>query len=476
MAGNSMSMSQQQRLQMVLAPQLRQSLEMLQVPVFELRAMIQEELEVNPAIEDVEGNDVSVEAEKPEQKEEDPGELDFEKEFEALEQLDADWRDYFYQNLQNAPYNRDQEEKRQYMLDSIQQTESLQEHLLAQLRLTAMSPHDQQLAEMIIGNIDDDGYLAMDLEALAETMGGDHEHLQEILRTVQAFHPTGIGAEDLRECLLLQLSRLGHEDELVARVVDRHMDLLARHKYKAIAHKEKVDVKDVQAAIEMITSLDPRPGRMFTAEAAGYILPEVIVKKVDGEYVVMVDNDQLPHVRISAQYRKLLRNPKTPDEVKTYVREKIRSGAFLVKSIHQRQKTIHRIASEIVRTQSEFLDKGLSHLRPLTMAEVAERVDVHETTVSRTVANKYMKTPSGVFEMKYFFTPGLKTSSGSDMSNKAVKEIIDNMVANEDPLKPLSDQAIQDALKEKGIKIARRTVAKYRLMLKIPPSHMRRRY
>ncbi len=476
MVGPSLSMSQQQRLQMVLAPQLRQSLEMLQVPIMELRNMIQQELETNPAIEDVETNDVSVEAEKPEQREDDNSEMDFDKEFEILQKLDDDWRDYFYQNLQNSSYSSDQAEKRQFMLDSLPQTESLQEHLLNQLHLTSMDEASQQIAEMIIGNIGDDGYMSADLTEMAETTGAELTHLEEILHVVQEFHPTGVGARDLRECLLVQLHRLGHENDLPVRIVDKFIDELAAHKVQVIARKLKHPIEEIQAAIETITSLDPRPGRLYSAEVAGYVLPEVIVQKIDGEYVVLVDDDQLPHIRISSHYRKLLRDPSTTAKVKTYIRDRVRSGAFLIKSIHQRQKTIYRIASEIVSTQSAFLDNGLSHLRPLTMAEVADKVGVHETTVSRTVANKYMKTPSGIFEMKYFFTPGLKTADGTNVSNKTVKDLINTMVNNEDTAKPLSDQAIQNQLKETGIEIARRTVAKYRLMLRIPPSHMRRRY
>ena len=373
MVGPSLSMSQQQRLQMVLAPQLRQSLEMLQVPIMELRNMIQQELETNPAIEDVETNDVSVEAEKPEQREDDNSEMDFDKEFEILQKLDDDWRDYFYQNLQNSSYSSDQAEKRQFMLDSLPQTESLQEHLLNQLHLTSMDEASQQIAEMIIGNIGDDGYMSADLTEMAETTGAELTHLEEILHVVQEFHPTGVGARDLRECLLVQLHRLGHENDLPVRIVDKFIDELAAHKVQVIARKLKHPIEEIQAAIETITSLDPRPGRLYSAEVAGYVLPEVIVQKIDGEYVVLVDDDQLPHIRISSHYRKLLRDPSTTAKVKTYIRDRVRSGAFLIKSIHQRQKTIYRIASEIVSTQSAFLDNGLSHLRPLTMAEVADK-------------------------------------------------------------------------------------------------------
>ncbi len=476
MVGPTLGMSQQQRMQMVLAPQLRQSLEMLQVPIMELRNMIQEELETNPAIEDVRNNDISVEAEKPEQNEETKEEMDFDKEFEILEHLDDDWRDYFYQNLQNSSYSRENDEKRQFMLDSLPQQESLQEHLLEQLRMTSLDLSDQQIAEMIIGNIGDDGYLSTDISEISETSGADNTHLEELLQIIQEFHPTGVGSRNLRECLLLQLKRLGHENDLPTKIVENYIDELASHKIQLIARKTKHTVEEVQAAVQTITSLDPRPGRLYSENVNNYILPEVDVQKIDGEYVVIVDDDQLPHIRISSHYRKLLKSPLTKSTVKTYIRDHIRSGAFLIKSIHQRQKTIYRIATEIVSNQTEFLDHGISHLRPMTMSAVAEKVGVHETTVSRTVANKYMKTPSGIFEMKYFFTPGLKTAAGKDVSNKTVKDLINSMVSSEDPSKPLSDQSIQTQLEDIGIEIARRTVAKYRLMLRIPPSHMRRRF
>ena len=243
-----------------------------------------------------------------------------------------------------------------------------------------------------------------------------------------------------------------------------------------IARSLGVPVEEVQQNAKIIATLDPKPGRIYSEDVATYVLPEVVVKKVEGEYVVILDDDQLPHVRISRHYRKLLENEDTTREVKSYVRERIRSGAFLIKSIHQRQKTIHKIASEIVSNQTEFLDHGISRLKPLTMAEVADRVGVHETTVSRAVSAKYMQTPQGMYEMKYFFTPGIKTSDGTEVSNKTVKDMIANLVAREDPAKPLSDQEIVARLKADGIKIARRTVAKYRLVLRIPPSHMRKVY
>jgi RNA polymerase sigma-54 factor len=227
-------------------------------------------------------------------------------------------------------------------------------------------------------------------------------------------------------------------------------------------------------AAKLIATLDPKPGRIFTTDVATYVFPEIAVQKVDGEYVVVLNDDQLPHVRISRYYRDLLNDESTKPEVKSYIRERIRSGAFLIKSIHQRQSTIYRIATEIVKTQSEFLDHGIAHLKPLTMAQVANVVGVHETTVSRAVAGKYMKTPDRVYEMKYFFTPGIKTTDGKQVSNKTVRDMIARMVADEDSSAPLSDQEIMAGLKQQGIDIARRTIAKYRLTLRIAPSHMRK--
>ena len=477
MAYQTLSLSQSQQLQMVLAPQLRQSLEMLQLPIMELRTLIQQEMEQNPTIEDVPQEQATIEIEPGGKSEvEEAQELAFEKEYEAMARLDDEWRDYFFQDLQNTSYSKESEERRQYRFDSIPQRESLQEHLMNQLQLTGFSEQDLRVAEMIIGSIDEDGYLTVNIDELAGSASCDTQHLTDILSVIQDFHPTGVGARDLRECLLIQLERLGKQETLAYRIVADHLQKLGGRKLNDIARSLGVPVEEVQQNAKIIATLDPKPGRIYSEDVATYVLPEVVVKKVEGEYVVILDDDQLPHVRISRHYRKLLENEDTTREVKSYVRERIRSGAFLIKSIHQRQKTIHKIASEIVSNQTEFLDHGISRLKPLTMAEVADRVGVHETTVSRAVSAKYMQTPQGMYEMKYFFTPGIKTSDGTEVSNKTVKDMIANLVAREDPAKPLSDQEIVARLKADGIKIARRTVAKYRLVLRIPPSHMRKVY
>jgi len=480
MAGPSLALLQQQRQMMILAPQLRQSLEMLQLPMLELRAVIQQEMETNPTIEDVtDPHEVSVDAEQPAENEGAPeeGALDFDPDIDTLAKLDEEWRDYFLQGMENAPDTEDAEERRQFLLDSVKQPESLQDHLLEQLTLTELSDADKQFAETLIGHVTDDGYFTGNLEELAVQMGCNAHHLHDILSVIQDFHPSGVGARDVRECLLLQLEPLGESPQvrLARRMVEHHLHDLAAHREKAIAKGLSATLVDVQEAGKFIRALDPRPGRIFAPDLAAYVTPEVVVKKIEGHYVVIVDDDQLPHIRISAHYRQLLQDPGTTAEVKSYIRERIRAGAFLIKSIHQRQRTIQRIATEIVNAQQAFLDQGIAFLRPMTMAEVAAKVGVHETTVSRTVANKYMTTPRGVFELKFFFTPGLRTTGGEAVSNKTVQDRIAHLVAEESPADPLSDQAIQEKLEKLGIHVARRTVAKYRIILKIPPSHQRRR-
>ena len=462
-------------MQMVMAPQLRQSLEMLQVPILELRAMIQKELEMNPTIEELAPEGPQLEIETSPGEPDDASEMRFDEEFEVLAKLDDEWRDYFFQDIDNRPGTPEAEEKHQFLMDSLPQQESLQEHLMQQVHLSELSEQDQKIAEMIIGSIDDDGYLSTSLEELANTSPFDVDHLQHVLLTVQDFHPVGVGASDLRDCLLLQLERMGKADTLAGDIVRNHLDVLARHKFERIAKDCKSSIEKVQQAAAFIATLDPAPGRAFSSTLASYVFPEVVVRKVNGVYTIILNDDRLPHLRISQHYRSLMENPDTAREVKTYIRDKLRASAFLLRSIDQRQRTIYRIADAIVKHQQAFLEEGVSQLRPMTMAEVAAEVSVHETTVSRAVNQKYMRTPQGTFEMKYFFTTGLKTETGNDISNESVKKLIQEMVAGENPQKPLSDLAIMQQLQKQGIKVARRTIAKYRDLLHIPPSHIRKK-
>lgn len=477
MADQILSQTQSLRQQLVLAPQLRQSLEMLQVPVLELQTLIQNEIQQNPTLEEelTDSNDrVEVESIKDEESEP-SSDGDVDEQLEALAKLDDEWREYFQQSRSAASYSADDAARRQFFLDSLTEPQSLQDHLQEQLRFANLSEEEVQLGELIIGSINDDGFLNVTCDELEETTGYPVALIQRLVDVIQEFDPVGVGARNLRECLLLQINRLSMQDTLAALIVRDHLLSLAGHKFTDIARALKETPEAVQQAAQFIGTLEPRPGRQFTTTATTYVLPEVIVTRNNGAYAINLNNEQIPHVRISNHYRKLMADPATSTEVKTYIRDKIRAGEFLIKSIGQRQQTISRIANEIVKVQNDFFEHGVSHLRPLTMAEIANTLGIHETTVSRAIAGKYMQTPRGTYEMKYFFTPGFKTRDGKQVSNKTIKDTISRLVAGEDTTNPLSDQQMVDLLKEQGTKVARRTIAKYREELRILPSHLRKR-
>ncbi len=474
MAEMSIGMVQQQRQQMLLAPQLRQSLEFLQVPVMELRSMVQQELERNPTLEEKPDDNTPLEVESESEAQAQADEAEFQDEFKKLAELDDEWREYFRQTQAARPYSADDAAKREFMMNSLTRPESLEEHLLYQLHLSGLSEHDQKVGELIIGSINDDGFLTSALEDMASASGYTPDEIAHVLETIREFDPVGVAARDLVDCLLLQLARLGKADALAAHIVRQHLNDLGAKRYETIARALHVTLAAIQEAARLIATLEPKPGRRFSSEEPAYVTPEVLVQKVRGEYVVLMDQEQLPHLSISKHYRQLMEDPGTSREVKSYIREKVRAGAFLIKSIQQRQQTISRIAVEILKVQQEFFEQGVSALKPLTMAYIANIIGVHETTVSRAIANKYMLTPRGLFEMKYFFTPGYQTADGQTVSNKVVKDALAQMIATEDTAHPLSDQTIVAMLKEKGMTVARRTIAKYRDELKILPSHLRK--
>jgi len=353
---------------------------------------------------------------------------------------------------------------------------SLQENLLEQVRLSELNNGEISVAELIIGNIDDYGYLKSSIDELVMATNVDPVRIENVLKTIQTFHPPGVGARDLRECLMLQLERRKLKHTLEYKIVSECFDALSKRRIPEIARVLGRDLDDIQESLQRIANLEPRPGREFLPNNDVYVVPEVFVNKVDGEFVVTTNNDHIPHLRISNHYKDLMAQVNSSAEVRNYIREKIRAGKFLIKSLHQRQSTILNIGKEIVKRQHEFMEKGSSCLKPLTMVQVAEVVGVHETTVSRAVSGKYMETPHGVYEMKYFFTSGLQTSDGEAMSNTSVKEMIDEIFKKEDQTKPLSDQEVVKMLQAKGIQIARRTVAKYRAELGILPSNLRKVY
>ena len=471
-----MHQSQSLALQQILAPQLQQSLLILQTPLLELRNLVQQEMETNPVLEELPDESGSDQVDSAEASAED----NFKEAFGKLVTLDEEWRDYM---AQSASYNsegfrnsQESKDKRQFFFDSIPVQETLQQNLVAQLNQTALNADDRKAAELIIGNIDDDGFLQSTPEEMALSSGVPKEDFEKMLALIQGLYPPGVGARDLRECLLIQLQREGRESSLEYRIVADHMEDLGRRRFPEIARRMDISVEEAQTAANKIARLNPRPGQVFSAAPQNYVLPDVTVEKVDGDYQVILNNEQIPHLRISNVYKDIIAQGNNGAEVKDYIRDKIRSGKFLIKSIHQRQQTISNIAHQIVLRQKEFLDHGTAHLKPMTMVQIADIVGVHETTVSRAISGKYMATPQGVFEMKYFFTPGYQTSSGESMSNTSVKEAIMDLVKGENSASPLSDKEIVEILSERGIPIARRTVAKYRTELNILPSNMRRKY
>ncbi len=474
MAGQGMFQSQNLSLQQVLAPQLQQSLLILQAPLLELRNLVQQEMETNPVLEELPGEVGPDERETPEG----PAATDekFKEEFEQLAKLDDEWRDYMAQSSSYSARSQEDEDKRQFFFDSIVTQETLQQHLMGQLNQNVLDAHDRKTAELTIGNIDDNGFLQTTPEEMAMNTGIPAEDFEHMLTLVQSFYPPGVGARDLRECLLIQLKRSGKQNSLEYKIISEHMPDLGKRRFPEIARRMGISVEQVQKCANNIAQLDPRPGQIFAEAPQNYVLPDVTVEKVNGEYQVVLNGEQIPHLRISNTYKDIMAQDGNGSEVKDYIRDKIRSGKFLIKSIHQRQQTISNIAHQIVARQREFLDHGTAHLKPMTMVQIADAVGVHETTVSRAISGKYMSTPQGVFEMKYFFTPGYQTSSGEAMSNTSVKEAIMDLVKEEDGNSPLSDKEIVEILSERGIPIARRTVAKYRTELNILPSNMRRKY
>lgn len=492
-------LSQRLSQSLVLAPQLQQSLALLQAPTLQLKALVEQELQQNPVLEEVQsaepemrdrdadGEDHSEQADPTEppadvafdpatERASDGPVDDFQAEFEKLVQMDQDWRDHFAQTNVPMKASAEDEEKRQFMFDSLVAGTSLQESLLEQLRESGLAPADHPVAEMIIGNIDDYGYLKASIEELTALANVTPEKILEVLKVVQTFDPAGVAAHDLRECLLLQLERDGKQETLEYRIIHDHMEALGKRRVPEISRGTGADTDDVQDAMARIARLEPRPGRAFLPDNDQYVLPEVFVVRSGDDFTVTTNNEHIPHLRISNVYKDLMSGGGDNAEVKNYIREKIRAGKFLIKSLQQRQATILNIGKEIVKRQREFMEKGVAFLKPMTMLQIAEVVGVHETTVSRAVSAKYIQTPQGIFEMKYFFTAGLQTASGDGVSNTSVKDMIADIFKAEDPTKPLSDQEVVKMLTDKGIVIARRTVAKYRGELNILPSNLRKVY
>ena len=451
--------------QQMLSPQMRQSLEILQATALELQQLVRQEIETNPVLEE-EVPEEETPAEEPVEEDEDDS--------EELRQLEEDWSDYSAEGAQNV--DAATEARRRQFLEGVTPPETLAHHLETQLSRLALDPVQRRIATLLVGNLDEDGYLAATPEEVADEAGAETAEVIEVLHLLQTLDPPGVGARDLSECLRLQLARRGEGQSVAARVADGQLELLGRKKFAEIASALRVSQDEVREAGALIASLNPKPGRAFAGEVAQVLAPDVIIERVGEEFAVSLVRDSVPQLRISRTYRDLLGEAAGGAEVRSYLRDKIRGGKFLIKSIQQRQQTILAIAREIAARQRAFLEEGVSALAPMTMAQVAEAVGVHETTVSRAIAGKTVATPQGVFEMKFFFTGGYRAADGAAVSSTSVKDVIAALIRGEDPLKPLSDQQIVQKLAADGLAVALRTVAKYREALGILPSHLRKSF
>ncbi len=461
-------LSQQQK----LSPQLQQSLHILQATALELSQIINQELTVNPVLE-AENADISLDQQSTEETLSHPDQTDDHN----PTPMGDEWRTWLEQSTEHhPPRNSVDEERRQFLFDSLSSPVTIQEHLLRQLGMVDCTPAMRQLVETLIGSLDDRGFLGTTLEDLALELRLPLTQLQSAKTIIHTFDPPGIGAETLSECLYLQLERDGHAHTLEARIVQHHIDDLAKHRFPHIAKKLGVTTADISRAAEHISTLNPRPASSYSTSPQHLISPDLSVEYHAGKFIVIMNGDHIPRLRISNIYKDLMSQPAGTADVKEYIREKIRSGKFLMRSIDQRQQTIQKIAEEIVHRQADFWRDGPSALKPMTMASVATIVGVHETTVSRAISGKYMATPQGILEMRYFFTAGLSTEGGEELSNTSVKSAIAELIRHEDPTHPLSDEDLSHRLRDTGIQIARRTVAKYREALGLLSSSLRRKY
>lgn len=464
---------------MILSPRMQQAIYLLQVPLQELSIIIRNEMVQNPLLEDSnEQREVVDDGPETESSGQEPGELEFQAEVDRLAEMADEWKEYFFQdqNFSSRRYLSIDEEKRNFMVNSITRSETLSEHLLNQLNTSLLTGPEKAAGEITIGNIDENGYLSESLDEISLQSGISLEEVEAALNLIQTFHPAGVGARDLRECLLNQLKTRNEPDPLAYEIVDLFMAELGAKKYPLIARALKTTPEMVQQSAEHIAALEPKPGRIFSPDDTFYITPDIYLEKDEDDYRIVFNREYTPRLRISNRYRKLLTDPETPEKTRKYIKEKLSGGLWIIKNIRLRQETLYRITEEIVKRQKEFFDKGVAYLRPLRMTDVAPIVGVHESTVSRAVANKYIQTPRGTFPLRYFFSSSLITSEGNDISSRSVKKIIEKIFSDEDRHHPLSDQDVVKILADRNIKLARRTVAKYRNLLRIPASHLRKRY
>jgi RNA polymerase sigma-54 factor len=449
---------------LVMTPSLQQAIKLLQMSKLELVEEVQQELVENPVLEEA-GSDAATESAEENERKDPFDEIDFDSYFQDVEGYTP--RPATERGLQLPTFE-----------NTLAEPKTLADHLVWQLDLSATDAQAKEIGRAIIGNLSEDGYLRATIEEIERMGGYARDKVEATLRLIQGFDPVGIAARDLVECLTVQLAHLGQSGTPAETIVRYHMDKLQNRRYKELAEALALEADDLQAEIEIIRALDPRPGSKFLSQRNNYVVPDVYVVKIDADYQIILNEEGLPRLRISPVYRRMISRAAdgtTSADAKEYVRNKLRSAFRLIKSLEERQRTIHKVATSIVKFQRPFLDHGIEQMRPLVLRDVADDIGMHESTVSRVVNDKYMHTHRGLFEMRFFFHSGIpSTHGGESVSSLTVKERIRKIVADEQQGRPFSDAAIVKILKSEGLQIARRTVAKYREELKIPSSSARR--
>ncbi|MDD2540135.1 MAG: RNA polymerase factor sigma-54 [Desulfuromonadaceae bacterium] len=478
----AMEMRQQLKMsqQLVMTPQLQQAIKPLQLTRLELQDLVVQELEENPLLEEsteleeIREPDTLEVAEQEIEPAQDS--VDF-HEVETGEETLRDWDSYLDgYNYSSGEQQYGGDDERPSFENLLTRKGTLIDHLLWQLHMGQYSEMDVRVGEVIIGNVDDYGYLRASLEEIAMASSATEDDVLDVLDCIQEFDPPGVAARDLRECLLIQARSLGMKGSIVESILQHHLGDLEKRNYKQIARSLKVDLNQVLAASRIISGFDPRPGSSFSTDDVQYISPDIFVHKVGDDYVVMLNEEGLPNLKVSTQYSDVRGNGTIDSQTEHYISDKMRSAAWLIKSIQQRQRTIYKVAKSIIRFQREYFDHGIEYLRPLVLRDIAEDIGMHESTISRVTTNKYMQTPQGLLELKYFFNSGLSTSEGDFVASESVKIKIKEIIEKENPQKPLSDQKIAELLTGQTVNIARRTVTKYREMLNFGSSSERKRH
>jgi len=468
-----MGLQQKLELKMKLAPQIIQSIEILQLPTLELQQRVKQELMENPVLEELEIKPDSTETAETETETELTSEES--KALEEMAELERHWDEYSG-SAAPRPKQGEKDKKLEAMQNTAARQESLQDFLFNQFNLFDITPTQRRIGENIIYNIDGNGYLQSSIQEIAASSAAEESEVAEVLKMVQSLDPPGVGARDLKECLMLQLTH-PERHPLEKELIENHLEDIYMNRIPKIMRETGRTPEEIQAAIDYIkTHFNPRPGNVFGGEPPPYITPDIIVDEVDGNYEVRLVDGNVPQLYISPFYHRMLNDKSASEQAKEFVRRKIQAARWLIDSIEQRRNTLQKIANELVRIQRGFFDHGITALKPLKMRTIADLTGVHVSTVSRAIADKYMQTPRGIFPLKYFFSGGTPSVEGTVTSRKSVKQLVIDVIENEDKTNPLSDGEVADRLQADGIDIARRTVTKYRKALKIPSSRRRKLY